>query len=1079
MAIFIGTVFNDFITGTEFDDTIDGLEGADDLLGGDGNDSVIGGPGDALLGGFNDFLDGGNGNDTLAAGDGPDSLLGQAGDDLLIGGAGGDTLDGGTGIDTVSYVGPVLASLANPLANTGEAAGDIYAAIENLSGGAFGDVLAGDGGANRLSGNGGNDTLVASAGNDTLDGGTGFDTADYSAVAGTTTLLPVGFVEKGGGLGTDQILGIERIVANPFFSNTIDAFVGAGQKTRLVADLSANFLLVVGIPFLGSATFTVENFFNVRGTFNNDIVIGSDTAANRFFGTAGNDFYDGRADFDTIDYTGLGAQVTLLAEGAILKDGGALGTDQLTNMESIEAAAGFRNLIDGQVAGPQTTSFFVNLDLNFLQVAGIPGLGFANFNVANFVDVRGTQNADTIIGSSFLDNTFFASLGNDVYNGLGGFDTIDYTGIGTGIALRSQGAIDKGPAGLDQIFEMERIVGDAGFRNLIDGFVAGPQATSFEVNLLANKLTILNVPGLGAIGFTVENFQDVRGTANSDTITGSDGDNLFLGSAGSDVYDGAGAFDTIDYTGIGGPVRLLSQGVIEKGVFGTDQIFGMERIVGAAGFANLIDGTVAGPQVTSFATDLDTNLLIINGVPVISSLVFTVENFANVRGTANTDNLGGSVADNTFFGSGGNDTLDGRGGTDTADYSGLGTAVTLRAEGVIDKGALGSDQIFGVERIVGAAGLANLIDGTVAVPATQTTSFVVDLSLGNLVINGIPGIGSASFQVANFISVTGTNNADVVTGDAQANTLSGAGGNDTLRGGDGNDSLVGGVGADSMEGGAGLDTAGYGDAIAGIVVNLAAPGGNTGIAAGDTYFSVENLSGSGFADQLTGNGANNRLTGQDGNDTLLGLLGTDTLLGGVGDDSALGDAGNDSLNGGAGNDNLGGGASNDTLAGDIGNDTLDGGDGNDSALGGSGLDALSGGIGNDTLVAEAGNDTITGGAGSDRLTGGLNSDVFVFLASNEGIDTITDFNPVDDGFQISRLGFGNVFAVGPLAAANFASNATGTATAAVAQILYDNSGAGAGGLWFDSDGTGFVARTQLATLTGAPVLTVADFTVIA
>jgi Ca2+-binding RTX toxin-like protein len=1114
MAVINGTLGNDVLNGTEFDDTINGFDGADDLFGNDGNDSLIGGPGAVLLGGFNDLLDGGAGNDTLFAGDGPDSLVGgdgndnlfgeagadtarggfgndnlfggsendtlfgDDGDDFLEGGTGADSLVGGAGIDTAFYSFAVSAFLGNPAANTGDAAGDTYDGIENLTSAGFNDVLGGDGGANRLTANAGNDTLVASGGNDTLDGGTGRDTADYSAIAGTTTLRAVGIVEKGGGLGTDQILGIERIVANAAFSNTIDAFVGPGQTTRLVADLSANFLLITGIPFLGSATFTVENFFNVRGTFNDDIVIGSDTAANRFFGTAGDDFYDGRADFDAVDYTSLGAQVTLLAEGAIVKDGGALGTDLISNMESIEAAFGFRNLIDGQIAGPQTTSFFVNLESNLLQVIGIPGIGFASFNVTNFVDVRGTRNADTIIGASFFDNTFFASLGNDAYDGLGGFDSVDYAGIGTGIALRSQGVIDKGPAGVDQIFNMERIVGDAGFRNLIDGFVAGPQATSFDINLLAGTVSILNVPGLGTIGFTVENFEDVRGTANSDTITGNDGDNLFFGSAGFDRHDGAGDFDTIDYTGIGGPVRLLSQGVIEKGALGTDQIFNMERIVGEAGLANLIDGTVAGPQSTSFTVDLAADALTVSGVPVIGSIGFVVENFRDVRGTANGDTVGGDAAGNTFFGSAGGDTYDGREGVDTIEYTGVGGAVTLLSQGVIDKGVLGSDQILNMERIIGAAGFTNRIDGRVADPLAQTTSFNVHLGLNSLVINGIPGIGSASFEVFSFANVNGTNNADVIVGDALVNGLFGEGGNDTVRGGDGNDSLGGGEGADLLDGGAGIDTAGYGGATASIIANLAAPAGNTNIAAGDTYIGVENLSGSSFDDRLTGDSGANQLSGQIGNDTLIGALGADTLIGVAGDDSAQGDGGNDSLNGGGGNDTLAGSVGNDTLVGDAGNDTLDGGDGIDNLNGGAGADAFRGGIGNDTIVGDVGNDTINGGAGADRLTGGLNSDIFVFLANTEGSDTITDFNPAagQDIFQISRAGFGNVLPVGALPAANFASNLTGTATAAAPQILYDTD---AGTLFFDLDGTGAVARAQLATLQGLPVLTVANFTVIA
>ena len=80
---------------------------------------------------------------------------------------------------------------------------------------------------------------------------------------------------------------------------------------------------------------------------------------------------------------------------------------------------------------------------------------------------------------------------------------------------------------------------------------------------------------------------------------------------------------------------------------------------------------------------------------------------------------------------------------------------------------------------------------------------------------------------------------------------------------------------------------------AGVVASLAAPGGNTGWAAGDSYVSVESLLGSVFADQLTGDGGANRLDGRDGNDTLTGGGGNDTLVGGVGADELTGGAGAD------------------------------------------------------------------------------------------------------------------------------------------------------------------------------------------
>src|SRR6185369_2995826 len=104
----------------------------------------------------------------------------------LIGGAGADSLDGGTGSDTASYAtaaASVIASLLSPAGNTGDAAGDSYTSIENLTGSNSSDTLTGDGNANTLSGLFGNDILIGGAGADSLDGGSGADTASYSTAA--------------------------------------------------------------------------------------------------------------------------------------------------------------------------------------------------------------------------------------------------------------------------------------------------------------------------------------------------------------------------------------------------------------------------------------------------------------------------------------------------------------------------------------------------------------------------------------------------------------------------------------------------------------------------------------------------------------------------------------------------------------------------------------------------------------------------------------------------------------------------------------------------------------------------------
>ncbi len=82
-----------------------------------------------------------------------------------------------------------------------------------------------------------------------------------------------------------------------------------------------------------------------------------------------------------------------------------------------------------------------------------------------------------------------------------------------------------------------------------------------------------------------------------------------------------------------------------------------------------------------------------------------------------------------------------------------------------------------------------------------------------------------------------------ISGGAFADSLKGVGGNDVLEGRGGGDGLIG---------GAQSDTASYFFAARSVTANLATPANNSGAAAGDSYTSIENLTGSQFDDRLTG-----------------------------------------------------------------------------------------------------------------------------------------------------------------------------------------------------------------------------------
>jgi Ca2+-binding RTX toxin-like protein len=279
--------------------------------------------------------------------------------------------------------------------------------------------------------------------------------------------------------------------------------------------------------------------------------------------------------------------------------------------------------------------------------------------------------------------------------------------------------------------------------------------------------------------------------------------------------------------------------------------------------------------------------------------------------------------------------------------------------------------------------------------------------------------------------ITGTNQGETIYGGKGNDVIFAKGGKDVLYGGAGNDLLAGGRGADLLHGGSGNDMATYADVRGNLTADLAYSQLNTMDAAGDTYLSIENLSGNYFSNDLRGNDKDNIIVGMGGWDTLHGRGGNDRLFGDDGNDVLLGGSGADRLDGGPGTDraqyhtsdhgvrvdmayggrntgdaagdtlisieNLAGSHHRDVLAGDAWSNRLLGLDGNDRLTGRGGDDRLSGRGGNDRLEGEDGRDILNGGNGNDLLIGGNDRDIFIF---NQGADIIRDFGNGNDRLRL-------------------------------------------------------------------------------
>jgi Ca2+-binding RTX toxin-like protein len=262
-----------------------------------------------------------------------------------------------------------------------------------------------------------------------------------------------------------------------------------------------------------------------------------------------------------------------------------------------------------------------------------------------------------------------------------------------------------------------------------------------------------------------------------------------------------------------------------------------------------------------------------------------------------------------LFGGAGNDFLDARGGNDRL-YGGSGDDNLY--------GGLGNDYLAGGTGI----DTANYFNEERAIAA--------NLSTGK---GGVWG-GPTEDTFNGIENLFGGNKGDFLTGDAGANEIWGDNGYDYIYGGGGNDKLHtngdggaaygeagddtlfvgpswswGDIGFSWLDGGTGIDTVSYVEMDYAVDASLL-----RGTSGSDCYVSIENLTGSNYADSLEGDSNANVLSGGGGYDNIRGGDGDDYL-----------DAGADGgvLMGGNGSDTLVAGGSMNILLGNADDDTID------------------------------------------------------------------------------------------------------------------------------------------------------------
>lgn len=595
----------------------------------------------------------------------------------------------------------------------------------------------------------------------------------------------------------------------------------------------------------------------------------------------------------------------------------------------------------------------------------------------------------------------------------------------------------------------------------------------------------------------------IFGLGGNDTLSGQGGGDSLYGGSGDDVLVGGDTFYVYNSrfdSGYKGYDELLDGGVgfdiaDYRGHIGEDTFFDPDL-----GFVQRQAGVkvnlgLAGPQSTGSGVD-------------------TLVSIEGVWGSNYDDVLTGDAGANLLAGFGGADTLDGGQGRDTLD-GGAGNdliRVDNSQDVVIEAWGGGLDTVVSSASYILGAGVSVEILQAAAGPGplNLTGNEYAQTLIGNAGINTLDGKGGADTLIGGLGNDTYVvdNAGDVITENADegfdtvkttgplyvmgANlevlTFTGVGGfkgtgNDlanVITGGAGIDLLDGGLGADRLVGGLGNDTYVV-DNLADVVVENANEGFDlvkTAIGAFALSANVENLTYTGGGNfQGFGNGLANVITGGVGNDSLDGKGGADRLIGGLGDDvyftDNLGDAVVESA--GEGVDRVLTTLNSAVTAANV-ESLIFIGAGNFQGFANAAGSAVLGGAGNDTLFGAAGDDVLSGRGGNDLLVGNGGVDLFYFDGLGQGVDRIGDFQVGVDHIGLRGAAFG-VATVADLGFASF--NGFGWVIpwppTDKPSLIYDSV---SGALLFDADGNGTGSAVELATLTGRPALTAADFLVL-
>ncbi|MEF8700962.1 MAG: DUF4347 domain-containing protein [Candidatus Accumulibacter sp. UW20] len=739
------------------------------------------------------------------------------------------------------------------------------------------------------------------------------------------------------GAGNDTLSAMDQ---------TLSVSINLHTGSWLYAGSRGSSLLASGQAFIGFGT----ELENATGGSGNDTISGNE-ASNSLIGGIGEDTLTGYAGNDTLDGSaGLDSMI------------GGDGSD-IYYVDNIGDVVSETNAVASSGGIDQVNSYLTAYTL---------GANVENGRIL----ATGTAN----LTGNRLDNLFYAGVGDNLFDGSKGSDTVSYAyGVagttGVSVNLYKATAQATGGSGSDTlVMSIEHLIGSA-YADKLTGNSGANRLTGNDGNDTLDGATGIDTMtgGDGSDTYYVRDIGDLVSETNAVASSGGiDQVNSYLTAytLGANVENGrilatgpaaltGNTLDNLLYAGVGDNLLYGSSGI--------DTVSYAYGVTGATGVSVNLSRTTAQ---TTGGSGSDTLLSI-----------------EKLIGSAYADKLIGSTGANRLTGNDGNDTLDGGTGIDTMT------------------GGDGSDTYY-VRDIGDIVSETNVVASSGGID--HVNSDLTAYTLGANVENGR-------------ILATGT---AALTG----NTL------DNL--------LYAGVGDNLLDGSSGTDTVSYAYGVAGttgVSVNLSRTTAQaTGGSGSDTLLSIEKLIGSAYADKLIGSTGANRLTGNDGNDTLDGGAGIDTMTGGDGSDTYyvrdIGDivsetnavassGGIDHVNSdlaaytlGANVENgrilatgpaaLTGNTLDNLLYAGVGDNLLDGSSGTDTvsyAYGVAGTTGVSvnlsrttaqttGGSGSDTLlsieklIGSAYADKLIGNTGANRLTGNDGRDT---LDGGAGIDTMS------------------------------------------------------------------------------------------